>query len=180
MTAVGHVVLIGMMGVGKSEIGRALAGRRGCTFVDTDAEVERRAGRSIEEIWNADGEPLFRELETQALEAVMTGREPTVVAAGGGVVLSERNRTVLLADGPVVWLRATPKTLAARVGDGKGRPLLHGDKATLLALLVGLSAERGPLYDTVADLVVDVDGLGQEQVVVAVEHALSVAAGDRT
>src|SRR5262245_29173715 len=101
-----HVVLIGMMGVGKSEIGRALAAHRGTEFADTDAEVEARAGRSISAIWEQDGEALFRELETQALGAVLATERPTVVAAGGGVVLSDHNRALLLAHGPVVWLRA--------------------------------------------------------------------------
>jgi shikimate kinase len=172
----GRIVLIGMMGVGKSQVGAAIASRRGWDLVDTDREVEMRAGRTIEQIWRDDGEELFRELESQALESALAGEGTAVVAAGGGAVLREANRSLLLSHSPVVWLRATPKTLAARVGKGERRPLLHGDSATLLALLVGLSAERGPLYDTVADLVVDVDGLSQDQVVVAVEHALTAAA----
>ncbi|MFP5318950.1 MAG: shikimate kinase [Acidimicrobiia bacterium] len=165
------LVLVGMMASGKTTTGEAVARRLGWDFLDSDRQVEQRAGRTVEEIWKADGEAGFRDLEAQALaEAVAsTDERPAVIAAAGGVVLDPRNRELLKANPPVVWLRARPETLAGRAGTGAGRPLLEGDPA---GALLRLEAERRPFYEEVAGVVVDVDDLRPDQVVDSVIDAV--------
>ena len=152
------------MGAGKTTVGRAAAGRLGWAFIDSDAQVEARAGRTVAEIWRADGEAGFRHLEAEALAAALasTDQRPAVVAAAGGVVLDRRNRALLEQHPPVVWLRARLDTLARRVGTGEGRPLLAEDPRSALERLM---AVRYPLYEQVADGVVDVDDLPPSAVV---------------
>jgi shikimate kinase len=161
-----HVVLIGMMGSGKTTVGRRLAAELGRPLVDSDAQVEARTGRTVREIFESDGEAAYRVLEREALVDALAEAEPSVVAAAGGVVLDPGNRAVLQEAGTVVWLRARPEVLARRVSAGRDhRPLLGDDP---LAALRRLDAERRPLYEEVADLVVDVDDLSTRQVVTAV------------
>lgn len=157
MTAVGtaprHVVLIGMMGTGKTTVGRLLAERLGRPLVDSDAMIERQTGRTVREIFEADGEPAFRVLETAALVEALAVPTPLVIAAAGGVVLSAENRAALrAADAVVVWLRAEPAVLAGRVGAADHRPLLDRDAELSLRRLL---EARAPLYAEVADVVVD-------------------------
>lgn len=171
---VGRVLLVGMMGAGKTTIGSILAERLGWVFVDSDAEILARTGRSVPEIWRSDGEAAFRVEEAAALAGALTRAEPTVVGVAGGAVLDPANRELISGAGPVVWLRARPETLAARVGEGEGRPLLTGDPAGNLRRL---DAERRPVYAELADLVVDVDGLTPEAVVERVLPTLREALG---
>ena len=165
------IVLVGMMGAGKTTVGRAAAQRLGWAFLDSDAQVEARAGRTVAEIWAAEGERGFRQLEAEALSDALasTAGRPAVVAAAGGAVLDARNRALLEQNPPVIWLRATLDTLAGRVGSGRGRPLLADDPRGALERLM---AVRYPLYEEVADTVVDVDGLGRAQVVERVLEAV--------
>lgn len=167
-----HIVLVGMMGAGKTTVGAALARRREWEFFDSDAQVEARAGKPVAEIFAADGEHAFRVLESQALVDALATDRPAVIAAAGGAVLDPANRRLLSAHRPVVWLRAEAATLADHLGDGIGRPLLEGDPAGPAHALKTLVAEREPRYDEVADIVVDVDGLSSSQVIDAVEVAL--------
>ncbi len=162
-------MLVGMMGAGKTTVGMALAQRRNWEFVDSDAQVESRAGRSVAQIWASDGERGFRALESAALAEAMAAERPAVIAAAGGTVLDAANRRQLHAHRPVVWLRADPATLAARLGDGAGRPLLGTDPPGALR---ALAIARDPLYIEVADIVIDVDGLQPSEVVAAAEAAL--------
>ena len=151
----GHLLLVGMMGSGKTTVGRLLAARLGLPFLDSDAEVVRSTGRTVKEIFETDGEAAFRAEERRVLAEAVCSPEPTVVAVAGGAVLDPRNRALLRDDaGSVVWLRAGPATLARRVGHGRGRPLLRDDPR---GTLTRLAAERAPLYAEVADVVVDVD-----------------------
>ena len=159
-------MLVGMMGSGKTTVGRSLAAALGRPLVDSDAQVEARTGRTVREIFESDGEAAYRVLEREALVDALAEAEPSVVAAAGGVVLDPGNRAVLQEAGTVVWLRARPEVLARRVSAGRDhRPLLGDDP---LAALQRLDAERRPLYEEVADLVVDVDVLSTRQVVTAV------------
>ena len=164
------------MGSGKSTVGRLVARRLGWGFVDLDEEVAGDTGRSVAALFAESGEPAFREAEARCLEAVLAdeARGPAVVAAGGGVVGDPANRGRLQRAGTVVWLRAQVATLEARVGDGTGRPLLAGagDAAGRRAAIQALAARRAPLYEEVADAVVDVDGLSAAEVAVRVEAAV--------
>lgn len=163
------VVLVGPMGSGKSSVGRALAARLGLAHVDTDDMVTHRAGRSIPDIFDTDGEAAFRDLESVALRDALAG-SPLVVSTGGGVVTNESNR-VLLIDAPalVVWLDGTLDALARRVGTGRGRPLLGDDVRATLREKV---RERSPGYLEVADLRIDTSEMRHEDCVAAIVAAL--------
>ena len=161
-----HLVLVGMMGSGKTTVGRLAAERLGRRFVDTDAVIEDRGGRSVREIFVEDGEAVFRDLESAVLVEVLASQVPAVIAAAGGVVLRSQNRDALTnARARIVWLCAAPAVLAERVASGGHRPLIDADpEATLRRMWI----EREPLYREVADAIVRVDGRSIHDVVDAV------------
>ena len=163
-----RLLLVGMMGSGKTTVGHLAAQRLGWPHLDSDAEVEEATGKTVPEIFAEQGEAAFRVAETAALERALEV-EPVVVSVAGGAVLDAGNRQLLHKSGTVVWLRAEVDTLAGRVGDGAGRPLLDGDTERALA---ELDAVRRLLYAQVADCVVDVDDKTPEQVAVAAVGAL--------
>jgi shikimate kinase len=150
-----HVVLVGPMGVGKTTVGRRLAKELRRPFADADEQLELRVGRTIPDIVRDDGEEAFRRLESEVLADLLRRAHPLVVAAGGGVVTQSGNRVLLGRRAFVVWLRASPTFLAARV-DPRHRPLLTGD-ADPAAALERLITSRAPLYEEVADAAVDVE-----------------------
>jgi shikimate kinase len=148
----GNIFLVGLMGAGKTTVGRLLARRLKMRFIDSDHEVECRCGVKIPTIFEIEGEAGFRIREQQAI-AELTALDGIVLATGGGAVLAEENRRRLAACGTVVYLRARPEDLYARVRHDRNRPLLAN--ADPLARLRELHAERDPLYRSVADLVVE-------------------------
>lgn len=164
-----RVVLVGMMGSGKTSVGRALARATGWAFLDNDALVQRATGRSAPALLHERGEDALREAEAAALGEGLAVPPPVILDVAGGVVTRARDRDRLrdVADragreaGIVVWLRARVETLARRVGTGAGRAWLDGDPETALRRLY---AGREPLYAEVATDVVDVDDRGPEQV----------------
>jgi shikimate kinase len=124
----------------------------------------------VPELFARDGEAAFRDAEADALAQACVGADPVVISVAGGAVLRPATRALISASGTVVWLRARPDTLAARVGDGNGRPLLGDDPATAL---VTLDAERRPLYAEVADLTIDVDELSPPDVASRIIHQVA-------
>lgn len=161
-----HLVLVGMMGVGKTTVARVLSDRLQRPVLDSDAMIEERTGRTVREIFAAEGEPAFRALETEVLRDALATPEPAIIAAAGGVVLSAENRAMLKASGArVVWLCAQPSTLVERVRSGGHRPLLDEDPAGTLQRMF---TEREPLYREVADAIVLVDHRSIGDVVEAV------------
>jgi shikimate kinase len=169
-----RVLLIGMMGAGKSTTGRLLAERLKWPYFDSDDEIERQTGRTVPEIWKADGEPAFRVEESRVLAQACSSGRPAVVSVAGGAVLDPGNRALIRGAGLVVWLRAEVATLAVRVGNGRGRPLLEAGPAAALARL---SAERAPIYEELADLVFDVDRLAPPAVVARIADAVAERQG---
>ncbi len=151
---ISRVLLIGMMGVGKTTLGHLLGERLGWPYLDSDEEIVCSTGQTVPEIFMARGEPAFRAEEARVLAAATTSLGPAVVAVAGGAVLDPDNRRRVKAAGLVVWLRADVAVLAARVGEGAGRPLLGDDPREALARLY---VERRDIYADLADLTVDVD-----------------------
>ncbi|MDE1130403.1 MAG: shikimate kinase [Ascidiaceihabitans sp.] len=144
------VVMVGMMGAGKTAVGRALAQRLGVAFLDSDAEIEVAANRTVPEIFERDGEAFFRGKETQIIERLLIDKR-CILSTGGGAFLSEQNRKNISAQGISVWLNADLELLWNRVRSKDTRPLLRTDdpKATLKKLY----DQRVPIY-SLADLTV--------------------------
>jgi shikimate kinase len=152
--------------VATSTVGRILAARLQRPLIDSDEAVERRAGRTVREIFRRDGEAAFRELEREVFAEALQSSPPAVIAAAGGVVLDERNRAALRASSAkVVWLSAEPAALVPRVTAAGHRPLLDDDPARVLE---EMCAARQPLYREVAHLIVSVDGRTPAEVAEAV------------
>lgn len=165
------VYLVGMMGVGKSTIGPLLARELACAFFDTDVEVEREAGRSISELFADEGEHCFRERERVAIERL--SRTPAVVALGGGAVVQPGVLDLLRGLGDIVYLKASPEALLARLGDTSSRPLLAGlPPYERMMRLRALLNERRPCYEQ-ADYVIDAEG-AETEVVGRILQALGV------
>lgn len=169
------LVLIGLMGAGKSTIGRRLAKEIGWKFVDSDEEIEAAAGCSISDIFAVHGEPIFRDLEKRVITRLL-GDENLVLATGGGAWLQPAVREIIQAHATSVWLRAELEVLTDRVSKRNHRPLLEtGDKREILDRLM---QERYPVYEQ-ADLVVDSSHGPHEQVVKRVIEALDEKRGKR-
>jgi shikimate kinase len=175
-----HVILAGFMGTGKTEAGLRLSRVLGWPFVDTDTLVESGAGRSVADIFAGEGEAGFRARERVAVAAAC--RLPSaVIAIGGGALLDPDNRRLLLAAGPVVCLRATPREILRRVGEARDRPLLRADGATSegerLARIEALLAARAPVY-ALATHAIDTDGLTPDQVVERLRAIVAERSGE--
>jgi shikimate kinase len=167
-----NVVLTGFMGSGKTAAGRALAASLDFGFVDTDDLVRRDAGRDIPAIFEQEGEAGFRRREREAI-ASLAGRTGLVIATGGGAVIDRENAAALRRLGPVVWLRASPETILARLGGAEARPLLAGAPGpeAMRGRIGELLASRETAY-AAADLAVDTDGIGPEETAQAILSAL--------
>jgi len=158
MTKAQNVFLIGPMGAGKTTVGRYLAKELKLDFYDSDQAIEARAGADIAWIFDIEGEAGFRKREEQMI-AELTALSDVVIATGGGVILSSRNRAVLAARGLVVYLHVSVAQQLDRIGHSKDRPLLlenSDPKDTLEQLLL----KREPFYRELADFIVDTDNLG--------------------
>jgi shikimate kinase len=149
------LVFVGLMASGKTSLGKRVAAALGVPFVDCDREIERRDGRTVPEIFAADGEAAFRLMEERTIGDLLAEPGVRVVATGGGAVLSASTRRRLRSSATVVWLRAAPAVLASRARPDGSRPLLKDDAR---GTLERLSLERAPLYGEVAHHVIDVDG----------------------
>lgn len=160
-----HLLLIGMMGAGKSSVSSRVAAELGLAVFDSDAMVEAATDLTVSDLFERDGEPGFRKEEAKALAIAVASPAPAVIAVAGGAVLDEANRRLIGGAGLVVWLRARVETLVARVGSGRGRPLLAEGSAVALA---ALDEARRPFYTELADTIVDVDELDPSAVAAVV------------
>ncbi len=156
-TGIRPIILIGLMGCGKTTVGRELSKLLGMPFLDMDAVIEEQIGKPIPAIFQDEGEPHFRALETALLRYLVNDDSfaagPPIISTGGGVVLKEENRTILRRLGFCVWLNVEVPTLIARTARNNNRPLLaHANRRLVLERL---SAQRGPLYAETAHLQLD-------------------------
>jgi shikimate kinase len=156
-----HLVLVGLMGAGKTTVGQRCSQLLGRPFVDTDDLVVGSARMTVAEIFERHGEAAFRELERVAVADACASPEPHVIACGGGAVLDAGTRTRLHASGLVVWLQAPPAVLGVRVGGGSTRPLLRDGSVATLERLASL---RAPAYEDAADVVVHTEGRTVDEV----------------
>ena len=165
-----------MMASGKTTVGRIVAGRLGWAYVDSDEQVQERTGRTVKQIFDEDGEAAFRKEERLALEAAVADGQPRVISVAGGAILDPANRTLLREAGTVAWLRADPDVLAQRVEQsGQGhRPLLGDDPK---GNLERLDAERRPIYEELAEVIVDVGGRTPDEVAEHLVQELAARSG---
>jgi shikimate kinase len=147
----GNLILVGMMGSGKTTIGRALARHFGLLFVDSDEELQKRTGVSITHIFDVEGEAGFRQRES-AIIRDLVARDNTVLSTGGGAVLAEQNREMLAQNGIVIYLKTNAHHLWQRTRYDRNRPLLQ--TADPHAKLAELNSQREPLYLQVADITI--------------------------
>jgi shikimate kinase len=164
-----NIVLVGMMGAGKSSIGKRLADRLGLTFIDADGEIEMAAGKSIPEIFAEHGEPYFREGEKRVIARILEG-SGNVLATGGGAFMNAETRARIATRAVSVWLKAEAEVLMHRVRKRSNRPLLRtpDPEATLRALL----AEREPVY-ALADITAMSREVPHEMIVNEIVDALA-------
>jgi shikimate kinase len=163
------VALVGMMGSGKTSIGKRLAMKLELPFLDSDAEIETAAGMTITEIFDRHGEPYFRDGERRVIHRLL-GEGPCILATGGGAFMDERTRAAIATAGVSVWLRADKATLTQRIGRRNNRPLMRtADPALQVERLL---AVREPIYAR-ADVIVDSSDRPHGEVVSALMRALS-------
>lgn len=149
-----NIIFIGIMASGKTTVGKKIAQKLNYDFIDTDCEIERITGRTINDIFKKDGEIRFRSEETLALKR-LKDRKATVISTGGGIVLKEENRRLLKEMGFIVFLDAQAEIIAERAGRNKNRPLLKdGD---ILEKIKKIKGERNHLYEEIADIKIKTD-----------------------
>jgi len=165
-----NIFFVGLMGAGKTTVGRVLAKHLQKTFYDTDHEIERRTGVSIPHIFEVEGEAGFRKRESQVLGDLVS-MPGVVLATGGGIVLLPENRHLLKEHGTVIYLRANVHELWLRTRNDKNRPLLQqGDPREKLEQLFLV---RDPLYKEVADYIVDTGGQPVNAIVQKIEKLIN-------
>jgi shikimate kinase len=155
MDAVHHIALLGLMGSGKTTVGRLVADELGWPLVDSDVVVQERTGMTVAELWERGGEAAYRPHEREAVTQALAGPGPDVVAVAAGAIEDHVAVESLEQPGVLrVWLRAEPATAAGRIGESDHRPLLDDEP---LEVLAAQAEERATSYAEVADLVLDVD-----------------------
>jgi shikimate kinase len=170
-----NLVLVGYRGTGKSAVARRLAALLGMRVVSLDEELVRRAGASIPDLVAAHGWPHFRDLE-EALCREFGAADGLIIDCGGGVVEREANFGSLRAGGRVFWLRATPTTIAARIGGDTSRPSLTGRK-TFIEEIEEVLDRRRPLYERMAHDHIDTDGRSPDELAHAIARRFLGATG---
>ena len=164
-----NIFLVGLMGAGKTTIGRLLAKHLHKTFYDSDHEIERRTGVNIPLIFEVEGEAGFRKRESAVIEELVH-KDNIVLATGGGAVLSSTNRESLKRNGVVIYLRANVHELWQRTRNDKNRPLLKGPDP--LSKLKQLFTERDPIYTEVATYVIETEGETVNSIITRIEHLI--------
>lgn len=169
MKMAGNIFFVGLMGSGKTTIGRALARKLNLHFIDSDHEIEKRTGVSVPTIFEIEGEGGFRDRESEVIADLVTSKN-LILATGGGAVLREQNRELLKRNGTVVYLRAPVEELFARTSRDRNRPLLQ--TADPMARLQELFVLRDPLYKETAHVTIDTNRQSVQQLVSDLEARL--------
>ena len=172
MGEVGSVLLIGFMGCGKSTIGKLLSSRLNMELIDTDEWIVNSEGKSINRIFDENGEGYFRDLETKALERILASGKQAVISVGGGMPVREENRKLMRSIGTVVYLTASQDTLYNRLVNDRKRPMLRG--TDIRGRIRSLMDQREAIYLEAADLCVPTDQDSPLKTAEAVRKALSV------
>lgn len=157
-----NIILIGFMGSGKSTIGKILAQKLELQWMDMDIEIEKKANKTIKEIFNQDGEDYFRSLETEQLRS-LKDKENNVLSTGGGVVLKEENRKILKEIGTVVFLHADSNQIIQNLKGSDNRPLLQGNNPE--EKIIRLLDQRESTYLNAADIIIQTTGKSIDNIV---------------
>ncbi|VAW55581.1 Shikimate kinase I [hydrothermal vent metagenome] len=165
-----NIFLIGLMGTGKTTVGRQLSRKLKMTFFDSDRVIEERTGADIPLIFEKEGEAGFRKRETLVIDE-LTQKKNIILATGGGAILDVTNRNHLINRGAVFYLKSNLKTLLQRTGKDKNRPLLHADEPAEV-ILKRLLEQRGPLYEETADYVIETANNSIHDVIQAIIKSL--------
>ena len=166
-----------MMGTGKTSVARKAAQICEMQFSDSDALVSRKAGKTISEIFDEDGEEAFRELEHEVISDLLSDPEPAIISTGGGAVLRADNRRLLKQHAKVVWLQGDLSAIASRLASSPNpRPLVpKGGETEMKAAIARIQSERQHLYEAVADITLDVSRIGQSAAIQAVIESAEAA-----
>ena len=166
-----RIFLVGMMGAGKTTVGREIERRTGWPYLDSDVLVRTLTGRDPDAIWAAEGEDVLHLAESDAFDTAFDVEPPVVIGVAAPIVMDPAAREALREGGHVVWLRARPETLLERIGGGTGRR----EEATDLDWIRRRARERDLLYAAVAHQIVDVDGVAPDEVATAILAGLPEA-----
>ena len=165
-----NVILIGYMGCGKSTVGIRLSYRLKMPYVDTDKLIEKQQGTTICCIFKQKGEEAFRDMETECLKDLFDNRQDYVISVGGGLALRQKNRDLMAQLGKVIYLRAKPETIYDRVKGDTARPLLQCDNPE--ERIRQMLEVRGPVYESAAQIVIDVDGKSFDEILDEIQEAV--------
>ena len=166
-----NIILIGYMGSGKSTVGRKTAKAVEYNFLDTDIMIEEEEGMTISELFEAKGEPYFREKETEIIQRLIAEPKGNIVATGGGLPMKEGNAELLKKLGTVIYLKAETDTLVKRLTGNTTRPLLqNGDLREKIETML---AVRGPVYEACADVVLQTDNMSFYEIICNIERLLA-------
>lgn len=166
-----NIYLIGFMGVGKSTVSKRLKRLTGLAEIDTDAEIVKREGRSINEIFATDGEAYFRKVETKLMEELAEATDK-IVSCGGGVALWEANVAAMRKGGEIIYLRAKPATIYEHVKNDHSRPILNGHMN--VEYIAELMKKREPWYEAAQTITIDTDGKHSDQVAKEIVQRLAL------
>ena len=165
-----NIILIGYMGCGKTTLGIKLSYRERVGMLDTDKMIEQKNKKSVAEIFDSEGEAVFRQMETDVLKEIAGYHERYIISVGGGLPMNEENRTLLKELGEVIYLRAKPDTIYGRLKNDTTRPLLRGDNPQ--EKIKEMIAFRGPIYEKTATSVIDVDGKDFEEILCEIQKII--------
>lgn len=158
-----NIILIGFMGCGKSSVGYRLSYAMRRTLIDTDKWIERKQQSTISEIFAKEGEPAFRQMETDCVKKLIEEADNQIISTGGGLPMKEENHKLLKELGRVYYLRVTKETVYERLKDDTTRPLLQGDNPK--GKIEELLTKRAPMYEACADVIIDVSGKSFDEII---------------